>query len=271
MPTIDVDGDKLHFVENGSGIPIIFVHGSCGGGGQWGGLSSGLSDRFRCVSLDLFGSGKSEAWPFEREWTNRDDERAINAVLDYLGVPAHLVIHSGGGHFSYPTIKNRRAELLSLTFFEPAYFHLLRRENNLLFAEPTAMSNNYRAAIDNKDLNQAMASFVDVWAKKDGVWAGLPDPVKDMMKRASNRLYYEWMTPWFEEPSRNDLAGLNLPILLFKGSETLPSMHRVCQIMQETLPNCRFVEIDGAGHMSPFTHAKVALPEMIKFFSEDKG
>ncbi len=265
MPTVRVDGDKLHFFESGNGTPIIFVHGSGGGGGQWGGFCRELSNSYRCISLDLFGSGKSEIWPLEREWTTRDDERAIGAVLDYLGVPVHLVAHSGGGHFSYPTIKNRRDQILSLTLFEPTYFHLLRQEDNPLFTEPTAMSNNYRAAIEDKNLDQAMASFVDVWAKKNGVWASLPDKVKDMMKLGSNRLYHEWMAPWFEKPAQNDLAALNLPVLLFKGTETIPSMHRVCEIIQGSLPNCRYVEIDGAGHMSPFTHTKVALPEMIEF------
>ena len=270
MPTVYADSDKLHFFEAGNGTHVIFVHGSCGGGGQWGSLSRELSNYLRCISLDLFGSGESEIWPLEREWTNQDDERAIDAVLDHVAVPAHLVAHSGSGHFSYPTIKNRRDQILSITLFEPTYFHLLRQEGNPLFAEPTAMSNDYRAAIDDKNLDQAMASFVDVWAKKKRVWAGLPDTVKDMMRLGSNRLYHEWMVPWLEEPTRHDLASLNLPILLFKGTETLPSMHRVCEIMQDSLPNCRYVEIDGAGHMSPFTHAKVALPEMIEFLSAIK-
>jgi pimeloyl-ACP methyl ester carboxylesterase len=268
MPIIDVDGDKLHFIETGTGTPILFVHGSCGGGGQWKDLTAGLSNDFKCVSLDLFGSGKSESWPPEREWTTRDDERAINAVLDYLGDPAHLVIHSGGGCFSYPTIKNRRDQILSLTLFEPAYFHLLRLDNDPLFTEPAEMSTNYRAAFDDNDLDSAMASFVDVWARKAGVWAGLPGPVKAMMKLGSNRLYYEWMSPWFEEPTQSDLAALDLPVLLFKGTETIASMHRICEIIQQSLPNYRYVEINGAGHMSPFTHAKVALPVITEFLAE---
>jgi len=271
MPTIHVDGDKLHFFETGNGTPIVFVHGSCGGGGQWNGLSADLSDNFRCVSLDLFGSGKSEAWPLERKWTTQDDERAINAILDYLGKPAHLFVHSGGGCFSYPTIKNSREQILSLTFFEPAYFQLLRLDNDPLFAEPEEMSNHYRAAIDDDNLDRAMASFVDVWAGNVGAWASLPDTVRAMMKIGSNRLYHEWKTPWLEEPTRSDLAALDLPVLLFKGNETIPSMHRVCEIMRQSLPNCRYVEINGAGHMSPFTHAKAALPVIREFLSKVKN
>lgn len=47
MPTIYVDGDKLHFFEVGKGTPIIFVHGSCGGGGQWKFLTAELPLRIR--------------------------------------------------------------------------------------------------------------------------------------------------------------------------------------------------------------------------------
>jgi hypothetical protein len=33
----------------------------------------------------MFGSGQSEPWSMERNWTPEDGERAINAILDYLG------------------------------------------------------------------------------------------------------------------------------------------------------------------------------------------
>ncbi|MGE4609993.1 MAG: hypothetical protein AAED33_01080 [Paracoccaceae bacterium] len=61
------------------------MHGSCDEAGQWKGLSAGLSDTYRCLSLDMFGSGQSEPWSMERNWTPEDGERAINAILDYLG------------------------------------------------------------------------------------------------------------------------------------------------------------------------------------------
>lgn len=122
------------------------------------------------------------------------------------------------------------------------------------------MATNYRAAMNDRDLDRAMASFVDVWARNEGTWARLPDPVKRMMLLGSGRLYYEWLGPWLDEPSRSDLAELDIPTLLINGSNTIDSMHRVCEISSQSLPNCRHVEIDGAGHMSPFTHAEDVLP-----------
>jgi len=268
MPIIDVDGDKLHFFESGSGTPIIFVHGSCGGGRQWRALSDELSKDYRCLSLDLFGSGASETWPLERDWTPLEDERAIGAVLDLLGEPAHLIVHSGGGEFAYPTIKNRREDIISLTMFEPVYFHLLRQENNPLYAEPEGMADQFHAAIDNNDLETAMTSFVDVWANRQGTWAGLPEAVKAMMKQGSNRLYHEWNNLKGDEPTQSELAQIDIPVLLFLGDKTIPSMHRVVEIIRHSIPNCRYFEIEGAGHLSPFTHPKVALPIIDGFLAE---
>jgi pimeloyl-ACP methyl ester carboxylesterase len=37
-------------------------------------------------------------------------------------------------------------------------------------------------------------------------------------------------------------------------------MSRVFDVVQRALPHCKYVEIDGAGHMSPFTHAEAVLP-----------
>ncbi|MCP5087830.1 MAG: alpha/beta hydrolase [Rhodobacteraceae bacterium] len=270
MPTIQVNGDKLHYFDVGNGTPIVFVHGSCGGGGQWKSLAAELSRSYRCISLDLFGSGASEAWPLSRKWAPNDDERAINAVLDRLAEPAHLVAHSGGGHFSYPILKSRRDQILSLSLFEPTFFHLLLQENNPLFSWPKSVSEEYRAAIEDGNLDQAMAIFVDGWAQKKGVWAGFPDAAKNMMKQGAHRLYHEALFPWIEEPACRDLAALNLPVLLFKGTETVPSMHRICEIVRGCLPNCRYVEIQGAGHMSPFTHSKAALPQMNEFFQQSR-
>ena len=260
MPYLDIDGDKIHFADQGSGVPVVFVHGGCGGAGQWKNLASRLQDNYRTVCLDLLGSGLSDPWPIEREWSFEIDEKSINAVLDFLNEPVHLIAHSGGCHFSYRSTRSKRDQILSVTYFEPTFFQLLRLDYDPLFAEPEGMATSYRIAMDNHDTDEAMASFVDVWAGAEGAWANLPDPVKNMMLQGSGRLYHEWLGPWADEPSRSDFVELNIPALLIKGSNTIDSMHRVCDITSQSLPNCRYVEIDGAGHMCPFTHAEKTLP-----------
>lgn len=260
MPLLDVDGDRLHVLDDGVGEAVVFVHGSCGSGAQWRRLASGLKGSYRTLCVDLFGCGYSQPWPIERPWTPADDERALNAVFDLLDGPIHLVAHSGGGCFAYPTVNGHRDRIASLTLFEPVFFNLLHQAGDPLFAEPEAMASRYRAAIDAGEREAAMAGFVDAWARAAGSWTGLPEPVRAMMHSGADRLYHEWRTLWQSTPTRVELAALDLPVLLVKGTRTIASMHRVCEILAATLPNCHSAALDGAGHMAPFTHAEQALP-----------
>jgi 3-oxoadipate enol-lactonase len=56
---LNVDGDKLNFSDIGTGKPVIFIHGGCGSGKQWKALSTALSEKYRCIALDLFGNGEA--------------------------------------------------------------------------------------------------------------------------------------------------------------------------------------------------------------------
>ena len=84
------------------------------------------------------------------------------------------------------------------------------------------------------------------------------------MRVGSDRLYHEWACLWFDKPSRSDLKALDRPILLFKGTNTIGSMSRVCNLVRQALPRCTYVELDAAGHMSPFTHTEKVLPPVKK-------
>jgi len=259
MTIIDVGGDRLHFVDEGSGTPVLFVHGSCGGAGQWKGLASALCDDHRTICIDLIGAGRSQSWPIERQWSVEDDGRAIAAVLDLLAEPVHLVAHSGGCHFAYPVIRDRPDRIRTLTLFEPIYFHLLRQADDALFDEPQAMSARYRKAVEAGKQEDAIRDFVDTWTRP-GTWNAFPQTTRAMMRSGAGRLYHEWLIPWLEAPNRDELRAQAIPALLVKGSRTLSSMHKVCDIVARSLPDCHYRTIDGAGHMSPFTHAAQVAP-----------
>ena len=260
MPFLEVGGDKLHYLDEGEGVPVVFVHGACGGASQWKKLASALSDRYRTVCIDLFGNGESEPWPKERRWSPDDDQRPIDTVISRLKGPFHVIAHSGGSNSVYPSLRMHRDRIRSVTLFEPTFFQFLRHAHDDLFSEPEHMATRFRELVDIGDLEAAMASFVDVWANEQGAWNSLPDGVKEKMKIGAGRTYHTWLLPWEDDPKMEDLRDLKLPMLLIKGSETIPSMHRICELIRQGTPGCRYAEIDGAGHMCPFTHWRRVLP-----------
>ena len=61
MPTLDLpDGRKLAYREEGSGPPLVLVHGSPGEGRSWGRVVPHLKERFRTICPDLPGYGGSD-------------------------------------------------------------------------------------------------------------------------------------------------------------------------------------------------------------------
>ncbi len=109
-----------------------------------------------------------------------------------------------------------------------------------------------------------MAFFVDTWAGSDGVWASLPEQMKESMRKGAARTYHEWGDTPTPLPLCEDLRQLRVPTLLLKGAETARSVRALLDIAVHELPNAAIVEIKGAGHMAPFTHASTAAPHIVE-------
>ena len=61
MPTLRVDGATLWYEEQGAGPEtVVFAHGLLWSGRMFDAQVAELADRFRCVTFDFRGQGKSE-------------------------------------------------------------------------------------------------------------------------------------------------------------------------------------------------------------------
>src|SRR6266550_4469326 len=64
VPTLDkfatVYGAKIHFVEAGTGDPLILIHGLADDVAVWDSVISPLAARFRVIALDQIGFGRSD-------------------------------------------------------------------------------------------------------------------------------------------------------------------------------------------------------------------
>lgn len=57
---IDVHGSRLHYIDEGEGDPILFLHGNPTSSYVWRNIIPYLSSHGRCIALDLIGMGKSD-------------------------------------------------------------------------------------------------------------------------------------------------------------------------------------------------------------------
>jgi pimeloyl-ACP methyl ester carboxylesterase len=90
----------MHVVDEGSGDPVVMVHGNPSWSFLYRGLVAALRDRYRCIVPDHVGMGLSDR-PRDRDYayTLRTRVDDLEALLDHLGVKSRvtLVLHDWGG------------------------------------------------------------------------------------------------------------------------------------------------------------------------------
>lgn len=55
---LEINGNRMHYVEEGAGDPILFLHGVPMSSYAWRNIIPHLSDAARCVAIDFMGFGQ---------------------------------------------------------------------------------------------------------------------------------------------------------------------------------------------------------------------
>jgi haloalkane dehalogenase len=93
----EVDGGRMHYVDEGQGDPVVFVHGTPTWSFAYRRLIRDLSMKHRCIAPDHIGFGLSSK---PAHWSYRPESHARNlaSLLDHLNLThATMVVHDFGG------------------------------------------------------------------------------------------------------------------------------------------------------------------------------
>ncbi len=82
---VEVEGYRIHYIDEGSGPIVLFVHPGLGWSFTNREIIKGLRNRYRCIALDLPGFGLSPAPPTYRH-TLLGDSRLIERFIQTLGL-----------------------------------------------------------------------------------------------------------------------------------------------------------------------------------------
>ena len=90
---------KIHFSVEGKGRAIVLLHGFLEDSGMWNEISKELSKKFRVVTIDLLGHGKTENLSYVH--TMEEQATMVKFVLDKLKLRKYILVgHSMGGYVS---------------------------------------------------------------------------------------------------------------------------------------------------------------------------
>lgn len=113
MPWVEVNGNDIYYVEEGSGQPLVFLHGMSSCGEAWFQQFERFRDRFRCIAYDSVNHGHSSNSPYDADEPDRADE--LEGFLATLGIRRPILAgNSMGGNSLLRWAARHPAEALAL-------------------------------------------------------------------------------------------------------------------------------------------------------------
>lgn len=104
---IDIDGHHVHYVDEGSGPVLLFLHGNPTWSFDYSKVIESLRTEFRCIAVDYPGFGLSSAAPGYR-YLPTEHAEVIDRFVEALELNAvTLVGHDWGGPIGLATVQRR--------------------------------------------------------------------------------------------------------------------------------------------------------------------
>ncbi|RLD21067.1 MAG: haloalkane dehalogenase [Bacteroidetes bacterium] len=114
---IDINGSKIHYIDEGEGNPILFLHGNPTSSYLWRNIIPYLQPIGRCIAPDLIGMGKSDKPDIKYGFQDTYDY--LEAFIDSLGLKnITLVIHDWGSGLGFHYANTHRDNIKGIAFME---------------------------------------------------------------------------------------------------------------------------------------------------------
>jgi pimeloyl-ACP methyl ester carboxylesterase len=238
-------GVEIAYLDEGKGPTVVLGHCSSASHKEWLPLIEALKTDWRVLAPDFIGYGISGLWPADAPFKSEADLDVLTAVAKKTKGPLHLVGHSYGAALALEAARQLGSRVKSLVLVEPVSFHLLRQEDRPEWTEIEQLGKAVLGAVAKGDDRTAAAAFMSYWL---GRWrwrlSRRPSPGRARIRHHYRRANHAQRVcrdrhPGFVHQTRQDARA---------------DPRRGRSPGRETLPNAKVATLEGAGHMSPFTH-----------------
>jgi non-heme chloroperoxidase len=242
----------LHYVQSGSGEPVVLVHGGGNDLTYWTPHIPAFAERYEVIAYSRRYAEPNRNAPIVPDYSARTDAEDLAELIGALELgPVHLVSHSIGGVAALFCAVEHPSLFRTLTLAEPPLLPWAREHPQGKAGWARFLEQMWLPAGDAFRRNapdQGMERVTDYFVG-EGTFARLPDHVRERLMR--NARDWEAFTisadpwPWL---SAEDVAGLRIPALMLSADRTVPLHHFVDDLLARTLRHVERVRIPGASH-----------------------
>jgi len=246
-----VSGVELHYLERGSGVPLVLIHGGLGDYREWSAQIGPFSQHYRVVDY-------SRRYNYPNNNLETPDHSAIveardlAALLDALKLErVHLVGYSYGALTALFFATQHPERLRSLTLAEPPVLKWLPQipgGQAELDKFMTTMWKPAGEAFRKEQPETALRITCDYFSGKGSY---------DKLPAEGRRILMSDIREWkalttsqdpFPMLDRDAVRRLKVPTLLITGEKTLNLLRMIIEELRRVMPAAECVTIPGATH-----------------------
>ena len=114
---VEIHGSKMHYIDEGKGDPILFLHGNPTSSYLWRNIIPYLIPNGRCIALDLIGMGKSDKPDINYRFF--DHVKYVEAFIEKLKLSnLTLVMHDWGSGLGFHYAMSHESNIKGIAFME---------------------------------------------------------------------------------------------------------------------------------------------------------
>ena len=260
MNTTEVNATApCYYEQQGSGNPIVFIHGSYATTSTWKKIVQQLASTHHCISIKLPGHNGTPD-PDDCAAPSIDTELNIieSVIAELTDQPIHLIGHSFGGVVALALALKGSVAIEALTLFEPVSTWVFESVGDkAMTTQVNAFIQGYREGIRNNE-PYVCGKVIDFWGG-NGAFEPLPDFIKDGMVPLTANNNRHWCLCVNSLQDRKILNALTIPTKLVCGSASNPIAQAIVNHLSNELPNNKRYTIAEASHFLVTSHASECL------------
>ena len=114
---LEVRGSQMHYIDEGEGDPILFLHGNPTSSYLWRNIIPYLMPYGRCLAVDLIGMGKSDKPDVDYRFATHS--RYLETFIEQLNLKnVTLVLHDWGSGLGFHYARRHEDNVKGLAFME---------------------------------------------------------------------------------------------------------------------------------------------------------
>lgn len=234
---------QLEYWDEGTGLPIVFIHGVATAGDLWGADLTDLARDARLIVYNRRGYGRSS--PSPRDW--RAHAQDVTQLVELLhAYPAVLIGYSGGAMIALDVVLRRPDLVSKLILLDPAFN--LRRCLTLGLLRTLATVRLLRKLQKDRRAAECWLRYVSSYSTGGSAFESKASATRREQLLANAPGLFADLDSSGGSMDEDPLRDITAPVTIIDGKLSPSFLRRSAERLKHLLPQARAISVEKSGH-----------------------